>query len=151
MIENKEVYSAYRGDIFYADLEPVIGSEQGGVRPVLIIQNNIGNHHSPTVIVAAITSREKDNRMPTHVHIDSRYCGLPTDSTVMLEQLRTLDKQRLLSYIGSINKSTMCEIDHALKVSIGLFSNEITQGKRGNQHERTDTGKKEHPPDATDH
>ena len=151
MVENIGFFSAHRGDIFYADLEPVIGSEQGGIRPVLIIQNNIGNRHSPTVIVAAITSREKDNRMPTHVHIDGWHCGLPTDSTVMLEQLRTLDKQRLQSYIGSVNKSTMCEIDHALEISIGLFSNEIMQGKRGNQHERTDTGKKEHPPDADDY
>ena len=82
----------YRGDIFYANLEPVVGSEQGGIRPVLVIQNNIGNRHSPTVIVAAITSRIKHRHQPTHVNLNGRQCGLPNDSTIMLEQLRTLDK-----------------------------------------------------------
>ncbi|MBP3684985.1 MAG: type II toxin-antitoxin system PemK/MazF family toxin [Oscillospiraceae bacterium] len=99
--------------------QAVIGSEQGGVRPVLVIQNDIGNRHSPTVIVAAITSRIKHRHQPTHVHLDGRQCGLPNDSTIMLEQLRTLDKQRLLGYIGSIGKAKMKEVDKALEISVG--------------------------------
>ena len=105
--------------IFYADLEPVIGSEQGGVRPVLVIQNDIGNRHSPTVIVAAITSRIKHRRQPTHVNLNGRQCGLHSDSTIMLEQLRTLDKQRLLGYVGSVGKAKMDEVDRALEISVG--------------------------------
>ena len=109
----------YRGDIFYADLEPVIGSEQGGVRPVLVIQNDIGNRHSPTVIVAAITSRIKYRHQPTHVNLNGRQCGLHSDSTIMLEQIRTLDKQRLLGYVGSVGKAKMDEVDKALEISVG--------------------------------
>ena len=118
-MENKTFRSVYRGDIFYADLEPVIGSEQGGVRPVLVIQNDIGNRHSPTVIVAAITSRIKHRRQPTHVNLNGRQCGLHSDSTIMLEQLRTLDKQRLLGYVGSVGKAKMDEVDRALEISVG--------------------------------
>ena len=118
-MENKSFHSVYRGDIFYADLEPVIGSEQGGVRPVLVIQNDIGNRHSPTVIVAAITSRIKHRRQPTHVNLNGRKCGLHSDSTIMLEQLRTLDKQRLLGYVGSVGKAKMDEVDRALEISVG--------------------------------
>lgn len=118
-MENKSFHSVYRGDIFYADLEPVIGSEQGGVRPVLVIQNDIGNRHSPTVIVAAITSRIKHRRQPTHVNLNGRQCGLHSDSTIMLEQLRTLDKQRLLGYVGSVGKAKMDEVDSALEISVG--------------------------------
>ena len=118
-MENKSFHSVYRGDIFYADLEPVIGSEQGGVRPVLVIQNDIGNRHSPTVIVAAITSRIKHRRQPTHVNLNRRQCGLHSDSTIMLEQLRTLDKQRLLGYVGSVGKAKMDEVDSALEISVG--------------------------------
>lgn len=118
-MENKPFHSVYRGDIFYADLEPVIGSEQGGVRPVLVIQNDIGNRHSPTVIVAAITSRIKHRRQPTHVNLNGRQCGLHSDSTIMLEQLRTLDKQRLLGYVGSVGKVKMDEVDKALEISVG--------------------------------
>ena len=118
-MENKSFHSVYRGDIFYADLEPVIGSEQGGVRPVLVIQNDIGNRHSPTVIVAAITSRIKHRRQPTHVNLNGRQCGLHSDSTIMLEQLRTLDKQRLLGYVGSVGKAKMDEVDRALEISVG--------------------------------
>ena len=117
-MENKTVHSVYRGDILYADLEPVIGSEHGGVRPVLVIQNDIGNRHSPTVIVAVITSRIK-RRQPTHVNLNGRQCGLHSDSTIMLEQLRTLDKQRLLGYAGSVGKAKMKEVDKALEISIG--------------------------------
>lgn len=118
-MENKSFHSVYRGDIFYADLEPVIGSEQGGVRPVLVIQNDIGNRHSPTVIVAAITSRIKHRSQPTHVNLNGRQCGLHSDSTIMLEQLRTLDKQRLLGYVGSVGKAKMDEVDRALEISVG--------------------------------
>lgn len=118
-MENKTFHSVYRGDIFYADLEPVIGSEQGGVRPVLVIQNDIGNRHSPTVIVAAITSRIKHRRQPTHVNLNGRHYGLHSDATVMLEQLRTLDKQRLLGYVGSVGKSKMEEVDKTLEISVG--------------------------------
>ena len=118
-MENKPFHSVYRGDIFYADLEPVIGSEQGGIRPVLVIQNDIGNRHSPTVIVVAITSRIKHRRQPTHVNLNGRQCGLHSDSTIMLEQLRTLDKQRLLGYVGSVGKAKMDEVDRALEISVG--------------------------------
>ena len=118
-MENKSFHSVYRGDIFYADLEPVIGSEQGGVRPVLVIQNDIGNRHSPTVIVAAITSRIKHRCQPTHVNLNGRQCGLHSDSTIMLEQLRTLDKHRLLGYVGSVGKAKMDEVDKALEISVG--------------------------------
>lgn len=118
-MENKVFHSVYRGDIFYADLEPVIGSEQGGIRPVLVIQNDIGNRHSPTVIVAAITSRINHRHQPTHVHLSGRQCGLRNESTIMLEQLRTLDKQRLLGYVGSVGKHKMDEVDKALEISVG--------------------------------
>lgn len=119
-MDNDNIHSAYRGDIFYADLEPVRGSEQGGIRPVLIIQNDIGNRHSPTVIVAAITSRIKHHRLPTHVNLNGMQCGLHNESTIMLEQLRTLDKQRLLGYAGTVGKSKMREVNTALEISIGI-------------------------------
>lgn len=118
-MENKSFHSVYRGDIFYADLEPVIGSEQGGVRPVLVIQNNKGNLHSPTVIVAVITSRMEHYRLPTHVNLDGGKCGLQHDSTIKLEQLRTLDKRRLLGYAGRVGKAKMKEVDKALEISVG--------------------------------
>lgn len=109
-----------RGDIYYADLTPVVGSEQGGFRPVLILQNDIGNQHSPTVIAAAITGYVKGRRMPTHVRLPAA-CGLRRDSTVMLEQLRTLDKTRLREYIGNADTEKMGEIDEALGISMGLI------------------------------
>lgn len=118
-MENKSFHSVYRGDIFYADLEPVIGSEQGGVRPVLVIQNDIGNRHSPTVIVAAITGRMEHYHLPTHVNLVSGKCGLQHDSTIKLEQLRTLDKRRLLGYAGRVGKAKMKEVDRALEISVG--------------------------------
>lgn len=118
-MENKPFHSVYRGDIFYADLEPVIGSEQGGIRPVLVIQNDIGNRHSPTVIVAAITSRMIHHTLPTHVNLDAGKCGLQNDSTIKLEQIRTLDKQRLLGYAGRVGKAKMKEVDKALEISVG--------------------------------
>lgn len=111
-----------RGDLFYADLSPVIGSEQGGVRPVLVIQNNIGNKYSPTIIVAAITSQINKAKLPTHVEITGQEYGLPKDSVVLLEQIRTIDKKRLREKIGKFDKEMMRYIDDGLKISIGLVS-----------------------------
>ena len=107
-----------RGDIYYADLRYVMGSEQGGIRPVLIIQNDVGNHYSPTVIVAAITSRKK-KRFPTHVRL-FRQEGLYKTSVVMLEQIRTIDRSRLGDYMGSLDESAMTAVDVALAISIGI-------------------------------
>ena len=108
-----------RGDIYRADLDPVIGSEQGGVRPVLIIQNDTGNLHSPTVIVAAITSRRKKAQMPVHVLITTEESGLPADSVVLTEQVRTLEKSRLSRYLGHLAEGAMARIDAALDRSLG--------------------------------
>ncbi len=109
-----------RGDIFYADLSPVVGSEQGGVRPVLIVQNDVGNKYSPTVIAAAITSQQFKTRMPTHISVNASVCGLSKDSVVLLEQIRTLDKKRLREKMGNLPDTDMDKIDDALSVSIGL-------------------------------
>lgn len=109
-----------RGDIFYADLSPVIGSEQGGIRPVIIIQNDVGNKYSPTVIVAAITSQINKAKLPTHVEISSEEYGLNKDSVVLLEQIRTLDKKRLKEKIGHMTDVDMQKVDEALLISIGL-------------------------------
>ena len=108
-----------RGDIYRADLDPVIGSEQGGVRPVLIIQNDTGNLHSPTVIVAAITGRRKRPHMPVHVPISATESGLPMDSVVLTEQVRTLEKSRLTQYLGRLTDGAMSRIDEALVRSLG--------------------------------
>ncbi len=112
--------SIKRGDIFYADLSPVIGSEQGGVRPVLIVQNNVGNRYSPTVIAAAITSQQSKAKLPTHIPICSRECGLSKDSVVLLEQIRTIDKQRLKERMGAVDESSMNRVDNAISISFGL-------------------------------
>ena len=109
-----------RGDIYYADLRPVIGSEQGGVRPVLVIQNDIGNKHSPTVICAAITSKMNKAKLPTHVELNTRRCAMVRDSVILLEQLRTIDKQRLKEKICYIDGALLQEVDRALKVSLEL-------------------------------
>lgn len=109
-----------RGDIYYADLRPVVGSEQGGIRPVLIIQNDIGNKHSPTVICAAITSRMNKAKLPTHVELDTKKCDMIKDSVILLEQLRTIDKQRLKEKICHIDEELQQEVDCALKVSLEL-------------------------------
>ncbi len=109
-----------RGDIYYADLSPVLGSEQGGLRPVLIVQNDIGNKYSPTVIAAAITSQQTKNDLPTHIKINADGSGLAKDSIVLLEQVRTIDKQRLKEKMGSLNHATMNGINRALSVSFGL-------------------------------
>ena len=109
-----------RGDIYYADLSPVIGSEQGGIRPVLIVQNDVGNKFSPTVIAAAITSQRDKTNLPTHIRVDADGCGLSKDSIVLLEQVRTIDKQRLKEKMGSLDNSSMDKINQALSVSFGL-------------------------------
>ena len=108
-----------RGDLFYADLNPVVGSEQGGIRPVLVIQNDVGNYFSPTVVAAAITSRKAKNSLPTHILLEN-VPGLAPTSRLLLEQLRTIDRKRLRGYIGRISKEKMLEIDAALAISIGI-------------------------------
>lgn len=108
-----------RGDIFYADLSPVVGSEQGGVRPVVILQNDVGNKYSPTTIVAAITSQMNKTKLPTHVEI-SADVGLPKNSVVLLEQIRTIDKRRLREKIGSFDSKMMVRVEDSLKQSVGL-------------------------------
>lgn len=110
-----------RGDIYYADLSPVVGSEQGGMRPVLIIQNDVGNKYSPTVIAAAITSRMGKTKLPTHIDIYAARAGLSRDSVVLLEQVRTLDKRRLKEKMGHLDGEMMREIDNAIAVSLGLL------------------------------
>ena len=109
-----------RGDIFYADLSPVVGSEQGGIRPVIILQNDIGNKYSPTIIIAAITSQINKAKLPTHVEISSEEYGLNKDSVVLLEQIRTLDKKRLKEKIGHMTDGDMKKVDNALLISVGL-------------------------------
>ena len=109
-----------RGDIYFADLSPVVGSEQGGVRPVLIVQNDVGNKHSPTVIAAAITSRLGKTKLPTHIGINAEKVGLERDSVVLLEQIRTIDKRRLGEKMGHLNDEIMGEVNAALNVSFGL-------------------------------
>ena len=109
-----------RGDIFYADLSPVVGSEQGGMRPVLIVQNDIGNRFSPTVIAAAITSQTGKARLPTHISFAGQSCGLTRDSVILLEQIRTIDKQRLRERMGKLDETMMNRVDSAIAVSFGL-------------------------------
>jgi len=109
-----------RGDIYYADLSPVVGSEQGGLRPVLIIQNDVGNRYSPTVFAAAITSRLSKSRLPTHIDIYADKVGLTKDSVVLLEQIRTIDKQRLKEKMGHLDDRIMSEVNDAITVSFGL-------------------------------
>ncbi len=109
-----------RGDVFFADLSPVVGSEQGGTRPVLVIQNDIGNRFSPTVIVAAITAQIQKAKLPTHVEIDAKKYGFDRNSVILLEQIRTLDKQRLTDKITKLDNEMMDKIDHALEISLGL-------------------------------
>nr|WP_283244929.1 type II toxin-antitoxin system PemK/MazF family toxin [Gehongia tenuis] len=109
-----------RGDIFYADLNPTIGSEQSGVRPVLVVQNDIGNKYSPTVIVAAITSRINKAKLPTHIEVSAKEYGLTKDSIVLAEQVRTIDKKRLQERIGSLGPETMVKVNEALSISLGF-------------------------------
>ena len=117
------VKTVKRGDIYYADLSPVVGSEQGGVRPVLIVQNDVGNRYSPTVIAAAITSRLSKNPMPTHIDVRAERAdrvGLTKDSVILLEQMRTIDKKRLGEKMGHLDEETMTAVDNAISVSLGL-------------------------------
>jgi mRNA interferase MazF len=109
-----------RGDIFYADLSPVVGSEQGGLRPVLIVQNDIGNKHSPTVIAAAITSRTTKSKLPTHIDVYGEQVGLAKNSVILLEQIRTLDKKRLKERMGHLDNDIMSRVNTAISVSFGL-------------------------------
>lgn len=109
-----------RGDIFYADLSPVIGSEQGGIRPVLIVQNDTGNKYSPTVIVAAITSQINKAKLPTHIEISAQDYGLAKDSVILLEQIRTIDRKRLREKIGHLDDELMQKVNDALSISFGL-------------------------------
>ena len=109
-----------RGDIFYADLSPVVGSEQGGMRPVLIVQNDTGNKHSPTVIAAAITSQTGKARLPTHIELNAQSVGISRDSVILLEQIRTIDKSRLRERMGKLDDNTMTKVDNAIAVSFGL-------------------------------
>lgn len=109
-----------RGDIFYADLSPVVGSEQGGVRPVLIVQNDVGNKYSPTVIAAAITSQINKAKLPTHIEISAQEYGLLKDSVILLEQIRTIDKKRLREKVGRLDDDLMVKVNEALSVSFGL-------------------------------
>lgn len=111
-----------RGDIYYADLRPVVGSEQGGVRPVLIIQNDAGNRHSPTVICAAITSRMNKAKLPTHVELSTKECDISKDSVILLEQIRTIDKQRLKEKVCHLDEKTLYRVDRALKISLELVT-----------------------------
>ena len=130
--------SVRRGDIFYADLSPVVGSEQGGLRPVLIIQNDVGNRYSPTVIAAAITSRMGKTKLPTHIDIYADRVGLSKDSVILLEQIRTLDKRRLREKMGHLDEAVMEEVNNAIAVSFGL-------------HEGIRRGEEEMPRDVPDH
>lgn len=111
-----------RGDIFYADLSPVVGSEQGGIRPVLIIQNDIGNKHSPTVICAAITSKMNKAKLPTHIEVDAKRYQIVKNSVVLLEQIRTIDKQRLKEFVCHVDKELMRKVNEALKISLELHT-----------------------------
>jgi len=119
-----------RGEIYYADLSPVVGSEQGGMRPVLIVQNDVGNRYSPTVIAAAITSQQNKARLPTHIEIEARTYGLSKNSVVLLEQVRTLDKRRLRERMGCLDEKAMQRVDGAIAISLGLRADRdnITEG-----------------------
>jgi len=109
-----------RGDIYYANLSPVVGSEQGGHRPVLVIQNDVGNKYSPTVIVVAITSQISKAKLPTHVEINAKQCNLDKDSVILLEQMRTIDKRRLKEKITHLSEEMMTKVDEAVRISLGL-------------------------------
>jgi len=113
-----------RGDIYYADLSPVVGSEQGGMRPVLIVQNDVGNKHSPTVIAAAITSQINKAKLPTHIELGAKTYGLSKDSVILLEQIRTIDKKRLKDRMGKLDEKLMTRVDNAIAVSFGLTDND---------------------------
>ena len=110
-----------RGELYYADLSPVVGSEQGGIRPVLVVQNDVGNRHSPTIIVAAVTSKINKAKLPTHIELPASEYGLPQDSVILLEQIRTLDKTRLQQKIGELSEYKMNEVNRAMMISLGVI------------------------------
>lgn len=118
----QEKQQIIRGDIYYADLSPVVGSEQGGLRPVLVVQNNVGNKYSPTVIVAAITSQLSKAKIPTHVELEKNVYSLPKDSVILLEQIRTIDKKRLNEKVCTLDFKKMKEVDRAILVSLGFYN-----------------------------
>lgn len=128
-MQNTNTETIKRGDIYYADLSPVVGSEQGGIRPVLIIQNDIGNKYSPTVIVCAITSQLSKAKLPTHIELSSVKYNLPKDSVCLLEQIRTLDKRRLQEKVSYIDEQKQKEVDRAILISLGFFekTNSLTK------------------------
>lgn len=109
-----------RGELYYADLSPVVGSEQGGIRPVLVVQNDVGNKYSPTVIAAAVTSKINKAKLPTHIELPSNLYGLQRDSVILLEQIRTLDKRRLKERIGELSEATMSQVNNAILISLGF-------------------------------
>lgn len=118
-----------RGDIYYADLSPVIGSEQGGLRPVLIVQNDVGNKYSPTVIAAAITSQINKTKLPTHIELYADNYGLAKNSVILLEQVRTIDKRRLKEKMGHLDDGLMTQVNDALTVSFGLMTDEVEEAQ----------------------
>ena len=121
ILPKKEVdMTIKRGELYYADLSPVVGSEQGGVRPVLVVQNDVGNKYSPTVIAAAVTSKINKAKLPTHIELPSNTYGLQKDSVILLEQILTLDKRRLKERIGELNETTMSRVDNAILISLGF-------------------------------
>jgi mRNA interferase MazF len=126
-----------RGELYYADLSPVVGSEQGGVRPVLIVQNDIGNRYSPTIIVSAVTSQINKARLPTHIEISAAEFALPKDSVILLEQIRTIDKRRLQAPIGALTAEMMRKVDKSLQISLG-FAPEYAAGAYGAAAKKTD-------------
>ena len=127
----------HRGEVFYADLSPVVGSEQGGIRPVLILQNDVGNRHSPTVIAAAITSQTGKAKRPTHIELAAQCCGLPKDSVILLEQIRTLDKRRLKEKMGHLDDAMMHHVNTAIAISFGLGTPEQDAADRAMMREIT--------------
>ncbi len=131
---SQNLQTVRRGDIYYADLSPVVGSEQGGLRPVLIIQNDVGNRYSPTVIAAAITSQMTKAKLPTHIDVYADRFGLQKDSVILLEQIRTIDKRRLKEKMGHLDDGIMARVNEAISVSIGLGGDRATAGQRGGMH-----------------
>lgn len=123
-IGTKMNISIRRGDLFYADLSPVVGSEQGGVRPVLVVQNDIGNKYSPTIIIAAITSQMNKAKLPTHIEIKAENFGLSKDSVILLEQIRTIDRKRLREKIGKLDEPSMERVDDAIRISLAVDAGE---------------------------
>ncbi|MBR6782620.1 MAG: type II toxin-antitoxin system PemK/MazF family toxin [Clostridia bacterium] len=142
--EPQTAQTVRRGDIFYADLSPVVGSEQGGLRPVLIIQNDVGNRYSPTVIAAAITSRMGKTKLPTHIDVYADRVGLSKDSVILLEQIRTLDKRRLREKMGHLDEDVMAEVNNAIAVSFGLH--EGLRRDEDTPHNHTDAPPIQAPP-----